>query len=200
MAGNDERGNPPTDEPRSFCDMVSISVADVVQINPAGEMQQGWIFTQNRALFIPQHATLLFTCSTVAHEESWAVSASYYNTAQQRATKLLRANLTELQLEQMANTRCFDVRGGMTGERYVVCANGEVNLIDDDQVPGGFCVHAIGVPPADKALAMLLMLQHDELGFLAVANYFGRGNSAAYQRAVAACTVKELQKRRHTEY
>src|SRR5262245_16377949 len=139
------------------------------------------------------------TCSvagTFALRADYCIDSEYYMNAEIRARKLLRANLTPRQLDDLDAHQRFVVVGGTTGESYFVEANGNVRFVVS-LVPGeGFCVHAMGVPSADKALCMVLMIEHDEPTFLSIANWYGRGNNEAWMRAINAVGKTELLRAR----
>lgn len=102
-----------------------------------------------------------------------------YLEAYGRAKELLVSNTSTQQRDSGGGKQfCGDsleIRGGLTGIKYHVCAAGAIAHLNPDQV---FCVYAKGsrrdslgpahvaLPDPDAVLALALYVQHDEFHFL----------------------------------
>lgn len=86
--------------------------------------------------------------------------------AEDRAEKLLRENLTAFQEFEYVVTDRFRVRGGRTGNLYLIRPRDGFALIDDvtNAVIASYCLHPESwLPDADVALATKLALEDEEL-------------------------------------
>jgi hypothetical protein len=96
--------------------------------------------------------------------------------AQSRGLRLLRENLSPLQLEQQERYGCFDVRGGDTGRRYRI-KNGvqlNVEMLDHKgRTKAVLCFMPVGnLVAGDVMLAQKLALELFETDTLKIANKF----------------------------
>ena len=104
---------------------------------------------------------------------------SRYESAGQRGMRLLRSNLTPMQLHQNDTYRYFDVVGGETGHRYRIRHADTVNVDEFDAagalisrwcfLPGGNLVRG------DILLAQKLALELFESEVRVIANRYPRG-------------------------
>jgi hypothetical protein len=94
---------------------------------------------------------------------------------QRRAMRLLRSWLSAAQREQLRRNRSFVARGSRGGRYRIVPGTGVTQRIERhgkrDYARSSYCLHPDEwIPPADIAIAHLLLLRTDEAAFLRRAN------------------------------
>lgn len=90
-----------------------------------------------------------------------------------RARQLLESMLTHQQKQQLQRERFFEVVARHSRRRYRIYegSHGNVKLLDENgREVTSYCAQPNGVPVGDSMLAQKLQLEHDEEGFLRVAN------------------------------
>lgn len=92
--------------------------------------------------------------------------------ANAKAKALLRTLLDAGQRKQLDEHRYFDVIAGKSKRCYRIHSNthGNVRLMEGEREVMSYCAQPHGVPVEDSMLAQKLQLEHDEEGFLKVAN------------------------------
>ena len=116
------------------------------------------------------------------YRERQKAEAERYRAAKDRAEGLLYEHLTDEQRAEIKRHKFFVVKGGKTGRKYRINADGglvaNVHEIDDrGAVRRRLCAHishAANAPIFDHLLAQKLMLEYQEEEFLKVANDHGR--------------------------
>lgn len=100
------------------------------------------------------------------------VRAKTQRAAIERSLHLLRTMLDAEQRQQFDVLAYFDViaRGSQKRYRIHTGTHGNVRLLDGDREVVRYCAQPDGVPTADAMLAQKLQIEHDEAGFLSVAN------------------------------
>ncbi len=93
-----------------------------------------------------------------------------------RAERLLRAQLSAKQREDLKNHGYFYVNGGQSGLPYRIGPSQAVWLLAPgvwSKPAGTFCVYPLArLPAADVMLAHALSIQHDERSFCSVAVFY----------------------------
>lgn len=116
------------------------------------------------------------------YQERQKAEAERYRAAKERAEGLLYEHLTDEQRAEIKRHKFFVVRGGKTGRKYKINADGglagNVHELDEaGALKRRLCAHishAANAPIFDHLLAQKLMLEYQEEDFLRVANDHGR--------------------------
>lgn len=90
---------------------------------------------------------------------------------EQKARELLNRHLTDEQRAQYEAGNGIPVISS-AGRQFMI-VNGSVYLMENGQQTTSYCIHPhpnFRVPPADHALALKLLLEHDEPEFLRIAH------------------------------
>lgn len=105
--------------------------------------------------------------------------------AQQRALRLLRSMLSPAQRKSLEAHGTVLVRGSAGGLYRVRPRGGQTERLDDARVVASYCLHDYTederMPPADLALAHMLLLAADEPAFLEQANHYGPRGGMTYR-------------------
>ena len=136
---------------------------------------------RRRAFSLPMNRLLGFFCQAPDASRSRAIRRFYKticrrDTAEARATRLLRRWLSAEQCAQFDAMNFFDVIGCSTGKRYRIHQGRVANVREIDEVGNSkmaLCFAPKGnLVAADVMLAQKIALETDELAALAVAKRF----------------------------
>jgi hypothetical protein len=129
-------------------------------------------------LDVEERSELIVRAHAYAEEQAKRHVDQYFGPPQKAARRLLRALLTDEQCRELRHSYGFKVRGSGGGVYKLWPWTGLIVRVEERRgrwyEVERYCYHEedpfMLMPPADRAIAQLCLLRHDEDAFLAAAN------------------------------